>query len=219
MVTKITKGISSFALFCCLSTSLLASNCSYDDQEQIKIDAIKAYKLSKEHFDLEDYSKSYLELENSRSIYESSTNKLKVVANCYHIIPGPFGSKRQRYNETETYDFQRVALAKDIGKFIPPRPLLVIESFIEDTKLSSLSDDPLKQKVTVINILKTNDNKTQTVQMPISAFNVTLNGETQNLGKIESQKEKVVVFEKTTALNTKNSISTTEMYDYNIASY
>ncbi|MEA3512834.1 MAG: hypothetical protein U9R37_04475, partial [Campylobacterota bacterium] len=147
--------------------------------------------------------------------------KLTIHSTCIHIKPGPFGAVRSRYTKKDDYTFNRKDLGKNIGKFIPPRTLVVIEVYEDTDKLVKFDNKNtnLKSKATVFNVLKTKDNKNQSVQMPLDTFSLTINGEKQTFGLIESEKNQSVEYESITNINDNITIQSSEKFDHTIASY
>jgi len=204
-----------------LTSFSYAKNCSYNEYNQIKVDALNQFSASKEFYNNAQYDKAYDSLLKSIRTYPKSDTTLSVINNCIQIKPGPFGALRTPYDETNEYAFDRLDFKKELGKYIPPRPLVIVQHY-ENSKskliATAQTSKKLKVKITVVNVLKTKLNKNTGSQMSLEDFKIDYNKETLDFGLLKSEESKTIEIG-TIDNNKKFAIKSQEATIYNISKF
>ena len=226
IVVYLQTGNSNLQMFRLIFTILIITTsafagCGYDDENENKKNALDLYNTSKSLYSIKDYSGAYTALDKSFNLIdEDSAKSIEVVQDCVNIQMSAFGSKRTKYKKRDEHDFDRTTLVHNIKKYMPPRPLIVIQFIKKDTKLiENLSKkEKLNVKVTAMNVLKTKENTNRAFQTLLSDFKVSINNKTLKFGTIGSDKQ--LTKDLTTKLYPNSiSVSTKEKYGFQTAQF
>jgi len=203
-----------------VSSSAFAG-CSYDDENENKKNALDLYNKSKALYGMKNYSDAYTSLDKSfKLLDEDTSSSIEITQDCVNIQMSAFGSKRTKYKQKDDYDFDRTTLVRDIKKYMPPRPLVVIQLIKKDKKLIETisTTQKLNVKVTAMNVLNTKENTSRAFQTLLSDFTVTVNNKTLNFGTINSNKQ--ITKDLTSKLYPNSiSVSTKEKYGFQTAQF
>ena len=171
---KIAYKIIVFITF--FSVTLLA------DCELVEDEKYKSYQEFKEAEDLHDnleYAKAYEMLLQSLSTYTYSDNEIELVYECVNYVPGPYAPIINKSTKTESFDFNRRSLGKNIKNQLSPAPYV----FIEFQKNRTI--------VSATNAEKTPRGKLKG-RLPLENFIVTIDNEKFNFGTLRSAEVKKV---------------------------
>jgi len=198
--------LSAFLLI--IVTNMVAA-CHYEGEDLIKFNSFELFNQATLSYEEKDYSKAYELINKSYEKYPKKDSRLKIIQKCTHIKSGPFGSVRTPYTQKRFFDFNRDELIYNIKKYMPPRPMVVVEI------LKSKEDN---LKVTVLNLLNTKENKSRAFQTPLNKFIVEIDNQTIDFGLINSDQS--VTKKVTKKISNGNlHIKTKEQFGFQTATY
>lgn len=186
---------------------LLISLSLYADCELNTGPNTQAYELYKEANSLyssKEYSDAYKKLVESYEVYSAAEASLVVTYTCVHYIPGPYSVKIRKEQTSETLEFPRQALGKDIKKFLNPNPYVFVQ-YQNDRTI-----------VTAYNSSKTARGSVST-QLALENFRVTLDGRDLDFGTVATNETKQNILFKPIGLQAK--ITTSERFDFKLFTY
>ena len=165
---KIAYRIIIFITF--FSVTILA-DCELVEDEKYK--SYQEFKEAKDLYEKLEYTQAYNMLLQSLHTYTYLNDEIDLMYQCINFVPGPYAPIISKSTKTESFDFNRRALGKEIKNQLSPAPYVFIEFQANKTIVSATNAE------------KTPRGKLKG-RLPLENFIIIINDEKFHFGQLKS---------------------------------